>query len=103
MRGVSLWWTVTSRIFGNCLMTMVSASPKVKPRSTGRAMKSDMPPSRAAPASMNSTPAAITSAAVRAICTAALAAGSASTVATSTAADDDVAETIAKRLVPISA
>ena len=37
-------------IVGNCLITITSARPKVKPRSTGLAMKSVMAPSRAMPA-----------------------------------------------------
>ena len=102
MRGVSLWCTVTSRIFGNCLMAIVSASPKVNPRSTGRAMKSDMPPSRPTPARMNSSPVAMMSAAASVSAVPALP-GSESTVANSTAADEDVADTIAKRLDPTSA
>ena len=102
MRGVSLWCTATSRIFGNCLMAIVSASPKVKPRSTGRAMKSDIPPSRPTPARMNSKPVAMMSADASVSAVPALP-GSDSTVANSTAADDEVADTIAKRLDPTSA
>ncbi len=75
----------------------------MKPRNTGRATKSDMPPSRAAPARMNSTPVIATSAAASASCAASAIPDSASTVAASTAADDDVDDTIAKRLLPVSA
>lgn len=85
------------------MITIVSASPNVKPRSTGRATKSDMPPSRNAPARMNSTPVIATSAAASASCAASPMLDSANTVAASTAADDDVDETIAKRLLPVSA
>ena len=79
---------------------MVSARPRAKPRSTGLAIRLDTAPSRAAAAIRKNTPVSTTIPAP----SASRAAGSASAAevvaASSTAADEDVAETIAKRLLP---
>jgi len=81
---------------------MVAASPKAKPRNTGLAINAVTLPKRKIPASKNSPPVTSTSptASVARNCGSPLA--MVAVAAASTAAEDDVAETMAKRLVPNS-
>ena len=89
--------------FGSCISVMVSESPIVTPRSTGFATKFEARPKPRSLASRNQKPVIMTS-------TAASVSGSASawtaeSVATPTAstrAEELVADTIAKRLRPMS-
>ncbi|MNP59605.1 hypothetical protein D3C76_1546110 [compost metagenome] len=81
---------------------MVSARPKAKPRNTGLAIKEVTLPKRKIPASRNSPPITSTSptARVERNCGSPLA--MVAVAAASTAAADEVAETMANRLVPNS-
>ena len=91
----SVLWACTATICGHCFTVMTSASPKAKPRSTGRAIRFDIAPSRAPPASKNAIPVAHTRIDAIAMRCATVWAPSASIAAASTAADDDVAPTMA--------
>ena len=86
----------------NCLTMITSASPNENPRSTGLEMKLQIEPRRIAPAARNARPVASTRPAASAARRAASCPASDSVAAPSTAADDEVAETIAKRERPIS-
>lgn len=79
---------------------MVSARPKAKPRNTGLAMNEVTLPKRKIPASTNNPPVTSTNptARVERSCGSPLA--RVAVAAASTAAEDEVAETMAKRLVP---
>jgi len=81
---------------------ITSASPNENPRSTGLEMKLQIEPSRIAPAARNARPVASTSAAASMARSAGSWPDSESVAAPSTAADDEVADTIAKRERPIS-
>ncbi|MNG10868.1 hypothetical protein D3C84_943650 [compost metagenome] len=83
-----------------CLRMMVRARPKANPRNTGLAMNEVTLPSLNNPASKKKSPVISTSpmASVERSSESPLA--NVAVAAASTAADDDVAETIAKRLVP---
>ncbi len=85
----------------NCLTMITSASPNENPRSTGLEMKLQIEPSRIAPATRNARPVASTRAAASAARRMASCPASDKVAAPSTAADDDVADTIAKRERPI--
>jgi hypothetical protein len=83
-------------------MMMVSARPKAKPRSTGRATNPARLPSRAAASPMNSMP----TSRVKAVALAAvmpLPADRLARLAARIAAEDDVGDTTANRLRPITA
>ncbi len=82
---------------------MTNASPNEKPRSTGRAIKFDIAPSRALPTSKNAIPVAHTRIDAHAMRWATALAPSASIAAANTAADEEVALTIAYRLRPTRA
>jgi len=90
----------TSSTLGSCLTTMVSASPSAKPRSTGLAIRLDTAPSRATPAITKNTPASSTMPMPIASRVAASTPVTEVVAANSTAAEEEVAETIAKRLLP---
>ena len=66
-------------------------------------MKLEMPPKRAAPASTSTAPASITRPAARAMRRTGSVPPMLVVADSSTAADDEVAETMAKRLLPASA
>ncbi|MCY1244565.1 hypothetical protein D9M72_576510 [compost metagenome] len=84
---------------GNCLMMMVIARPKAKPRSTGREMKPARFPSRSSDAVTNRTPVSATITVTSAILSV-VDPGSVAIVAARMAAEDDVGDTMAKRLLP---
>ncbi len=81
---------------------MVTAMPKLKPRSTGREMKLASPPARARPAMRKNAPAARTAAAVMAADCAGRPCIEISK-APRIAADEEVGATMAKRLRPQAA
>jgi len=81
--------------FASCRTVMTIASPSVKPRTTGRAMNCAMRPRRNTLLSRKNNPASSTSAAAKAVACAAPMPGIECSAEASTAADDDVAVTIA--------
>ena len=85
---------------GSWRMMITKARPKVKPRSTGLAMKADNPPIRATPAIRKNAPVSNTSPMASASRWVASPPASKAVVAASTAAEEEVAETMAKRLRP---
>ena len=85
---------------GSCFTMMTMARPKEKPRNTGLAMNCVTLPSRATQASRKNPPVNITNPAISMSRCPAVPPGMDAMAAASTAADDDVAETMAKRLVP---
>ena len=85
---------------GSCLTMMTMARPKEKPRNTGLAMNCVTLPSLATQASRKNPPVSITSPAISMSRCPAVPPGMDAMAAASTAADEDVAETMAKRLVP---
>ena len=76
------------------------ARPNANPRSTGLAMKSDMLPTRSNPAAANMRPPISTMPAPSSSRNTLSPPAADSDAAASTAAEDDVADTIAKRLPP---
>ena len=95
--------TATPAIKGACLMTIVSASPKAKPRRTGREMKSARPPRRAMPAIRKATPVKMTRPKASASFWVSSAPGKEATAAARIAADEEVGAVMAKRLRPAMA
>ncbi|MNY54429.1 hypothetical protein D3C86_1903040 [compost metagenome] len=81
---------------------MIRVRPKVKPRSTGLAMNAEMFPRRASPASRKKLPVSSTRPVARASLRLASPGARETVAAASTAAEDEVAETMAKRLRPTS-
>src|SRR5208283_3193725 len=88
---------------GNCLMTMVSATPKTNPFKTGLEMKSPTKPSFNAPATRNSRASTRVTAHARTKNLEGFVAASGATVAARITADDEVGETANCRLDPINA
>lgn len=84
---------------GNCLMMMVMASPKAKPRSAGRDTKLATPPRRNSDARPNNTP-TINTASVASVIRSATVPPRVASEAAKIAAEEEVAETIANRLRP---
>ena len=92
-----------TKAVNSCLSTMVADNPMVKPRSTGWAIRLDtVAPSPPTAATRKNTPAISTSPAASMACVMKSGAASECVAAISTAADDDVADTMAKRLLPTS-
>ncbi len=90
----------TPTTLANCLRMIVSARPKAKPRNTGLAINEVSPPSLSIPANRKNAPVTSTRPIARLSLSAGSSPASVAVAAASTAAEDDVAETIAKRLVP---
>ncbi|MNC35180.1 hypothetical protein D3C75_836530 [compost metagenome] len=90
----------TPTTLASCLRIMVSARPKENPRSTGLAMNDVTRPSLNSPASTNSTPVTRTKAIARLERSCGSPLASVEVAAASTAADEEVAATMANRLVP---
>ena len=99
--------TVTCTRWGSCLMMIVAASPKAKPRSTGRETNPARPPSRNSPSAVNITPTinviAVASASWPILPISCGAAARLPSAAARIDADELVADTTANRLRPTSA
>jgi hypothetical protein len=88
---------------GNCLTMIISAKPNANPRKTGFEMKADTAPTFALAPSRNSKPANMTRPAANCIRKAVSLPASELVAASNTAAEDEVADTMANRLVPSKA
>ncbi|MNG04165.1 hypothetical protein D3C84_872780 [compost metagenome] len=92
----------TSTMLATCLRMMVTASPTAKPRSTGLAMNEVTLPSLNNPANRKKPPVISTRPIARLMRKAGSPLASVAVAAARTAADDEVADTMANRLVPNS-
>ncbi|MNP19893.1 hypothetical protein D3C76_1124460 [compost metagenome] len=92
----------TPTTLATCLRMMVSARPKAKPRSTGLAMNEVTLPSLNSPASRKNAPVTSTRPMARVERSSGSPLARVAVAAASTAAEDEVAETMAKRLLPKS-
>lgn len=96
------WSAGNTSMVGSCLTTMVSTRPKANPRSTGLAIRLARAPKRARPAATNMPPASSTRPTLSANRADRSLPATETAAANKTAADEDVAETMAYRLLPNS-
>ena len=90
-----MWAACRPHSVASCRTLMIAAMPSEKPRTTGLAMNAAMAPRPSALHSRNSSPLEMTSAADNAICCPPVIPGMAGSAAASTAAEDEVAATMA--------
>ena len=90
----------TPQIVTICFATIVTPMPKAKPFNTGREMKFDRLPKRARPATMKNAPVRRTAPATASLNSSGERVVADVAAAATIAADEEVGETIAKRLPP---